>query len=109
MTPAADGLIKKACSMGAAFWFDGDAVVVSAPCPLPSELMAALRLHKQEIKVLLTPVPDYQATACICTVPIGPTGGVRCGVCGLPLICPECERCRGCKLRVRFPIIGISE
>ena len=103
MTSAAEGLLKKARSMGADFRFDGDAVVVSAPRPLPGELMAKLRQHKQDIRVLLAQVPDYQATACVCPVPIGPTGCANCGVCGLALICPDCLLCRGCKLRIRFP------
>ena len=34
---------------------------------------------------------------------IVPTGVERCNVCELPLICPVCEKCRGCKLRLRFP------
>ena len=108
MTISAEGLLKKARSMGADFHFDGIAVVVSAPRPLPGELMRELREHKDDIRVLLVQVPDYQATACVCPVPNGPTGCVRCGVCGLALICPDCQLCRGCKLRIRHPIGGIS-
>jgi len=101
-----EGLLKKARSMGADFRFEGDVVVVSAAQPLPSALMAQLRQYKKDIGVLLSQGPDYQATACVCPVPIGPTGSTRCGVCGLPLICLGCLRCRGCKLRLRFPLGG---
>lgn len=100
----AEKLLREARSQGADFRFDGDVVMVSAPRPLPSGLMEELRQHKQDIKVLLAQVPDYQATACVCAVPIGTTGWVICGVCGLALICPNCLFCRGCKLRLRFPI-----
>ncbi len=103
MTTVAESLLKKARSMGADFRFVGDAVVVSAGRALPGELMAELRQHKLDIRVLLAQVPDYQATACVCSVPIGPTGSTRCALCGLPLICPDCQQCRGCRLRLRFP------
>jgi len=103
MTTVAESLLKKARSMGADFQFVGDAVVVSAGRALPGELMAELRQHKLDIRVLLAQVPDYQAMACVCPVPNGPTGCANCGVCGLALICPDCLLCRGCKLRIRFP------
>ena len=108
MTISAEGLLKKARSMGAEFRFDGDAVVVSAPRPLPGELMAELRQFKEDIRALLVEVADYQDAACVCFVPMGPTGSNCCGVCGLPMICPDCQLCRGCKLRIRYPIGGIS-
>ena len=98
MTIEVEELLKKARSMGADFCFEGDVVVVSAPRPLPSTLMAELRQHKKVIGVLI-----YQATVCVCSIPIGPTGVDTCNVCKLPLICPVCERCRGCKLRLKFP------
>ena len=102
MTTVAESLLKKARSMGAGFRFNGDAVMVSAPCPLPRELMAELRQHKQDIRILLAQMPDYQDTACVCSVRNGPTGSAYCGVCGLALICPECGLCRGCRLRLRY-------
>ena len=98
MTADVVTLLKKAHSMGADFWLENDTVVVSAPHPLPMELMVELRQHKEDIEAWI-----YQATACVCPVPIGPTGVERCNVCELPLICPVCARCRGCKLRLRFP------
>ena len=71
---------------------------------LTQELRQALAEHKAEVLTLLKDCLDYYgATACVCTMPIGPTGAVRCKVCELPLICPPCGRCRGCKLRLRFP------
>jgi hypothetical protein len=108
MTTVAESLLKKARSMGADFRFDGHVVVVSALRPLPPEFMAELRQHKQDIGNLLTQVPDYETTACQCAVPIGPTGTTRCGVCGLALICPNCDLCRGCRLRLRFPTPALS-
>ena len=98
MTADVAELLRKARSMGADFWLEGGSVVVSAPQPLPRTLMAELRQHKDDIGAWI-----YQATACVCPVPIGPAGVERCAVCELPLICPVCERCRGCKLRLRFP------
>ena len=103
MTADAEGLLKKARSMGAEFRFDGDVVLVSAPRPLPDELMAELRKHKTDVRALLAVMPNYQATACVCDVPIGPTGCIVCDVCGLPLKCPDCGLCRGCRLCLRFP------
>ncbi|MDA1129628.1 MAG: hypothetical protein O2913_13180 [Chloroflexi bacterium] len=102
MTAVAEGLLKKARSMGADFRFDGGVVVVSAPRPLPDELMVKLRQNKEDIRVLLAEVPDYQVTACVCSVRNGPTGSTYCGVCGLALICPGCGLCRGCRLRFRY-------
>ena len=48
MTFAAEELIKKARSMGADFRFDGDAVVVRAPRPLPGELVGKRRDDERE-------------------------------------------------------------
>ena len=104
MTP--EELLREARSLGAAFRFEGDKVVVSAPLPLPGDLMAKLREHKPEIVALLGQEPDYQATACTCESPVGSTGEARCCTCGLPLICPHCGLCRGCKLRLKYPQNG---
>jgi len=41
-------------------------------------------------------------TACTCPQPIGPTGSQRCVICQLPLLCPNCGGCRGCKLAAQF-------
>ena len=71
---------------------------------LTSELRQALIANKFDLLALLNESPDYVATACICPTPIGPTGPDQCRVCELNLICPECSRCRGCKLRLRFPL-----
>ena len=108
MTAVAEGLLRKARSMGADFRFNGDAVVVSAQFPLPSELMAELRQHKRDIRLLLAQVPDYQCTACVCSVRNGPTGSTFCGTCGLALICPGCGLCRGCRLRMHYLNGGFS-
>jgi TubC N-terminal docking domain len=70
---------------------------------LTPEVLTELRQHKVELLALLGREPDYAATACVCPVPIGPTGNTRCPACQLPLICPGCGRCRGCKLRLKFP------
>jgi len=70
---------------------------------LTPNLRQALTENRVEVLALLKDGPDYFANACICPIPIGPTGSDRCSVCELPLICPGCGRCRGCKLRLRFP------
>ncbi len=70
---------------------------------LTPELRQALVKYKVEVLTLLTERVDYATTACVCSVPVGRTGPHTCIVCELPLICPVCERCRGCKLRLRFP------
>lgn len=101
----AEELLRRARSQGAAFRvLESGRINVLADSPLPDTLMAELRQHKQDIMVLLAQVPDYGSTACVCPVPIGPTECARCGVCGLTLICPDCGLCRGCKLRLRFPL-----
>ena len=101
----AEELLRVARSQGAAFeLLESGHVKVTADSPLPDTLMAELRDHKHDIKVLLAQAPDYRATACICSISIGPTGNTRCGVCRLALICPNCHLCRGCKLRLRYPV-----
>ena len=111
-------LLRDIQAHGATIWAEGDRLELEIPDNFPETLIVELRDHKAEILAELRepkprygdgqppPLdrpPDYAATACICPVPIGGTGPDRCGVCELPLICPKCERCRGCKLRLRFP------
>ena len=104
----AEELLRQARSQGAVFKVLGSGrIKILADSPLPAALMEELRQHKKDIGILLAEVPDYQITACICTAPIGPTGSAICGVCGLALICPDCQLCRGCKLRMRFPLRGL--
>jgi len=80
----------------------GDNVHYRAPRGvLTPELLQSLVKHKAEVLTLLIEPVDY--AACVCSVPVGRTGPDTCIVCELPLICPVCERCRGCKLRLRFP------
>ena len=99
----AEELLRQARTQGASFeLMKSGRIKILADSPLPETLMAELRQHKDDIRVLLVQVPDYQATACVCPVPKGPTGCFRCGVCGLALICPDCQLCRGCKLCLRF-------
>lgn len=96
-------LLEQARDLGATFTVpEAGRVHVSALTPLPDELMSALRELKPQVLDLLTQLPDYDATACTCSQPIGPTGPERCGTCHLPLLCPGCEGCRGCKLAVKF-------
>jgi len=73
---------------------------------LTPDLRQALAENKAEVLTLLKDGPDHIASACVCLMPIGPTGPNRCTVCELPLLCPRCGRCRGCKLRLRFPVGG---
>ena len=100
----AEELLKRARVMGAIFHVvSEDRIEWEVPIPLPDSLLAGLRAHKPEILYLLSYDPDYEATACICDAPNGPTGALRCGTCGLQLIYPTCGRCRGCKLRRVYP------
>jgi hypothetical protein len=110
-------LLAQAQEAGLEVKVDGDRLVIRRPKraePLAKELLA----HKQAVLEALSvhpttaplshqergaSLPDYAATACVCPVPIGPTGNTRCPACQLPLICPGCGRCRGCKLRLKFP------
>ena len=79
----AEELLRVARSQGAAFQvLVSGRIKVLADSPLPDTLMAELRQHKQDITLLLAQEPDYQATACLCSVPIGPAGRARCGVSG---------------------------
>ena len=97
-------LLREAKSLGATFILLGqERVRVEAPLPLPDELVDALRECKAEVLELLRAAPDYAVTACICTVPEGPTGPDRCGTCALALLCPGCGLCRGCLLAIKFP------
>ena len=99
--------LYRARELGAVFTVSGkDHVKVSAALPLPSSLMAGLKAHKREIISLLSKAPAYSATAYTCEESIGGTGSERCGVCALPLICPTCSRCRGCRLAMRFGKLG---
>ena len=104
---AAD-LLPDVQAHGVSIWADGDRLELEVPEGFPDILIEALRQYKVEVLALLrrqaelASPPDFAATACICPVPIGPTGDARCPVCQLPLLCPECSRCRGCKLRLQF-------
>lgn len=103
-------LLERVASLGLAITVDGDALKIRGRrTPEAEALLEELRQQKQEILVLLrrsaelASPPDYAAAACVCLVPVGGTGSARFAVCELPLICPECGRCRGCKLRLKFP------
>jgi hypothetical protein len=123
-------LLAEAKAAGLAVWAEGDKLVIRGPRRAEA-LAEELLSRKGEILTLITrqsdvnvealpkcdaedldnlgrrgepeDLPDFAATACVCPAPIGPTGNSRCSVCELPLICPKCNRCRGCKLRLRFP------
>ena len=99
---AVDALFE-AKRRGATFSINGQGQIkVSAMLPLPQLVLDELREQREEIINLLLEKPDYTATACNCGTTVGGTGSERCGVCGLALMCPNCSRCRGCKLRLRF-------
>jgi len=89
MTADVVTLLKKTHSMGEDFWLENDTVVVSAPHPLPMELMVELRQHKEDIEAWIC-----QATACVCPVPIGPTGVEGAPSVNYPLSAP-CTRDAG--------------
>ena len=95
-------LLKELETLGVSVSVDGDEVVLRPGARVPSEMMGPLRQAKDEIMAMLTQVPDFNATACTCPQPIGPTGPDRCGTCRLPLLCPHCPGCRGCRLALRF-------
>jgi hypothetical protein len=107
MTPT--DLLRGVQTYGGAIWADGDRLELEVPDDFPDTLIEALKQRKAEVLALLrrrtepANSPDYAATACVCPVPVGPTGDARCPVCHLPLICPHCGRCRGCKLAIEFP------
>ena len=99
----ADELLRRARQLGAIFRVHPDkSIHWESPQPLPDYLLGELKEQKPELLVLLGQDSDYASTACTCLVPIGGTGSERCGVCGLPLLCPTCSMCRGCKLALRF-------
>ena len=95
-------LLKELETLGVSVSADGDEMVLRPGARVPSEMLDPLRQAKAEIMILLTHVPDYSITACVCDQPIGPTGPDRCGKCDLALLCPDCPGCRGCRLAVRF-------
>jgi len=95
-------LLKELEILGVEVTVDGDEMVLRPGARVPSEMLDPLRQAKAEIMALLTHVPDYSSTACVCDQPVGGTGPERCGTCQLPLLCPNCPGCRGCKLAVRF-------
>ena len=96
-------LLKELETLGVSVSVDGDEMVLRPGGRVPTDMMGPLRRAKDEIMTLLTHVPDYSITACVCSTPVGPTGPDRCHVCELGLLCPECGLCRGCKLRLQFP------
>ena len=100
-------VLAVAKSRGVVLEPQGDKLHYRAPKgALTQELRNDLAEHKAEVLALLKNGTDYQAAACICPASVGPTGTAVCNVCELPLICPVCAKCRGCKLRLRFPIGG---
>jgi hypothetical protein len=102
-------LLAEARAAGLQVKAEGDRLVIRGP-KRAEPLAKELRQHKAEILAHLChraePVrlPGYAASACVCPGPIGPTGDARYSVCQLPLICPGCGRCRGCKLILKFPL-----
>jgi hypothetical protein len=103
-------LVAEAHRLGIFLACNGNKLRVESPKGiLTTDLRQALAEHKAAIMAHLrsmagpASLPDFAATACVCPVPIGPTGAARCSVCQLPLMCPGCGRCRGCKLMLRFP------
>jgi hypothetical protein len=99
----ADELLRRARRLGAIFRVgEGESIHWESPQPLPEHLLSELKRQKPELLALLARPPDYASTACTCSAAIGGTSSDRCGVCGLPLICPLCSLCRGCKLALKF-------
>lgn len=80
-TISAEEPLRQARSQGASFeLMKSGRIKVLADSPLSETLMAELRQHKDDIRILLVQVLGYQVTACVCCVPKGPTGSVSCGV-----------------------------
>ena len=48
-----DGIVRRARALGAEFSLTGDRVTVSAPTPLPSNLMRTLRQRKSDVLAYL--------------------------------------------------------
>ena len=96
-------ILDRLHDLGVTVHLNGAKVRMEPGSKVPAELLAEVRQHKTEVLALLQQGRDFAATACICPEPIGGTGPDRCGVCEMPLLCPRCERCRGCKHRLRFP------
>ena len=95
-------LLKELQTLGVEVTADGEEIVLRPGARVPAKMLGPLRQAKNEIMALLTQDPDYSITACICVRAIGPTGTTPCTVCDLPLLCPDCARCRGCKLVLRY-------
>jgi len=99
---AAD-VLDRLAALGITARASGEKLLLEPGSKVPPELLAEVRHCKAEVLTILKDGPDYAATACVCPMPVGPTGPDRCNVCKLALLCPGCGLCRGCKLRLRFP------
>ena len=103
----ASDLLSRAYDLGATFTVpEPGRVHVSAPEPLPDNLMAELRRYKAEVIELLSSLP---ADACFCNplpsqkeygymaqAGCGP-GYKRCDACGYTWRCSMCGGCRQCR------------
>ena len=99
-------MLDRLAELGITARTSGEKLLLEPGSKVPPDLLVEVRAYKAAILAYLrrrVGPPDYAATACVCDIPIGPTGPVWCAVCHLPLICPGCGRCRGCKLSIRFP------
>ena len=103
-------LVERARDLGATFTVpEPGRVHVSAPEPLPDELMSALRELKLQVLELLTQGSDYSIAVCSCNplpsvkldghlahAGCGP-GYERCDACGYTWRCKLCGGCRRCR------------
>jgi hypothetical protein len=96
-------ILEELARLGVTVRVMGPKLLLEPGSKVPTDLVGEVKACKIELLALLRQEVDYAATACVCPVPIGPTGNTRCPVCQLPLICLGCGRCRGCKLRLKFP------
>jgi hypothetical protein len=96
-------IIEELARLGVTVRVMGPKLLLEPGSKVPADLVGEVKACKVELLALLGRGRDYTATACVCPVPIGPTGNARCSTCELALLCPVCGRCRGCKLRLKFP------
>ena len=81
-------VLDRLSALGITARASGEKLLLQPGSKVPPDLLAEVKAHKAEALTLLKDSPDYVATACVCHMPIGPTGADRYNVCELPLIYP---------------------
>jgi hypothetical protein len=101
-------LVRKAEAHGAIFEIEGAEINIETPAPLPNDLLAALREHKAEVRVLLLeqcPLTAFDVDTLEALIALGArlaAGEIEALMCGITR--EHCVTCRGIPCRGSDPL-----